>query len=164
MAIHHHSFGKESMTTGLIGAAIVMVWFFIIDLIHGQPLATPSILGQVVLYGKAEPEIVRPLLPAVAAYTGLHIAAFLLIGTLVTWLVFKANRHNIARFALLVLFVTFEVFFYGLLVMFFQGSSGLFPFWSVLAANTLAAAGMGGYLFRRHPALRRALAREPLGA
>jgi hypothetical protein len=164
MATHHHSFGKESMITGLIGAGIVALWFLVIDLIQGRPLTTPSVLGQVVILGKSDPDLSHPVLAAVAAYTGLHVAVFLLIGALVTWLVFQADRHNIARFGLLMLFVAFEVFFYGLLVMFFQGTSGLFPFWSVLVANTLAAIGMGWYLLRRHPAIRRALAREPLGA
>jgi hypothetical protein len=164
MAKHHHSFGQESIMTGVIGAGIVALWFLVLDLIRGQAFTTPSVLGQVILFGNSTPELSRPVFAAVAAYTALHIAAFLILGALVTWLVFQADRHNIARFALLMLFVAFLGFFYGILVMFFQGTSGLFPVWSVLIANTLAAAGMGWYLLRRHPALWRGLAREPLGA
>jgi hypothetical protein len=164
MTTQRHTFGKESIATGLIGAGIVALWFLILDLIRGYPLSTPSILGQVIIFGKQEPDVASPVMSAVAAYTALHVAAFLVLGALVTWLVFQADRHNIARFALLVLFVAFEVFFYGWLVAFFQGTSGRFPFWTVLIANTLAALGMGAYLFRRHPAIRRALDGEPLGA
>ncbi len=151
------------MITGLIGAGAVALWFLLIDTIAGQPFATPSILGQVILFGQSAPTIGTPDWPAVAAYTGLHIAAFLVFGALVTKLVFLADRFGIFRFALVMLFVAFEVMFYGVLVMLFQGTSGLFPFWSILAANSLAALGMGTYLYRRHPALRRGLAREALG-
>ncbi len=164
MARHHHSFGRESIITGLIGAGVVALWFLILDLVKGQPLITPSVLGQVFILGKSDPDLAQPMMVAVAAYTALHIAAFLTFGALVTWLVFQADRNNIARFALLMLFVAFEVLFYGLIVMFLQGTSGLFPFWTVLVANSLAAVAMGWYLFRRHPALWRALEREPLGA
>ena len=163
MTRHHHSFGRESFVTGLIGAGAVALWFLAVDMITGKPFATPSILGQVFLFGKTTPEIGVVDWTAVAAYTGLHVAAFLVFGALVTKLVFLADRFGIFRFALMMLFVAFEFFFYGILVMLFQGTAGIFPLWSVLAANSLAALGMGTYLYRRHPALQRGLAREPLG-
>jgi hypothetical protein len=161
---HHHSLGRESIVVGLIGAAAVALWFLIIDSIAGRPFTTPSILGQVVLFRQTTPNVEVVQWNAVAAYTGLHLAAFLGLGGLITRLVFWADRNALARFALLMLFVVFEVLFYGFITMFFEGTRGLFPFWSILAANTFAAAAMGWYLYRRHPALRRALAREPLGA
>ena len=164
MTRHHHSLGRESLIVGLIGATVVAAWFLVIDFLNGRPLATPSVLGQVILFGQRTPTVTPIIWPAVAAYSGLHVAAFLLFGALVTKLVFLADLNGIFRFALLMLFVAFEVFFYGVLVMFFQGTSGLFPLWSILAANTLAAFSMGGYLFRRHPAIRRGFSREPLGS
>jgi hypothetical protein len=164
MTRHHHSFARESILTGLIGAGVVALWFLILDLSRGQPFITPSVLGQVVIFRNATPDLTRPVIAAVAAYTVLHVVAFLALGAVVTWLVFKADRHNIARFALLMLFVVFAALFSGVLVMFFEGTSGLFPFWTVLGANTLAAVAMGWYLYRRHPAIRRGLARDALGA
>ena len=163
MTKHHHSLGRESFIVGLIGATVVAAWFLVIDTVNGRPFATPSILGQVILFGEDTPVLAPIMWPAVAAYSGLHMAAFLLFGAVVTKLVFLADLNGIFRFALMMLFVAFEVFFYGVLVMFFQGTSGLFPLWSILAANTVAAFSMGGYLFGRHPALRRGLGREPLG-
>ena len=163
MTRHHHSFGRESIITGLIGAGAVALWFLLVDTIAGKPFATPSVLGQVILFGQTTPVTGAPDWPAVAAYTGLHVASFLLFGALVTKLVFLADRFGIFRFALMMLFVAFEVLFYGILVILFQGTAGMFPLWSILAANSLAALGMGTYLYRRHPALRRGLAREPLG-
>lgn len=163
MPTHHHSFRNESLTTGAIGAGVVALWFLVLDLIAGQALVTPSILGQAVIFGRSAPLPVVDY-TAVAAYTVLHLAVFLIIGAVVTKLVFLADRQGIFRFALLMLFVVFEVLFYGVVVMFLQGTSGHFPFWSVLVANTLAAVSMGGYLYRRHPALRRGFLKEPLGA
>ena len=163
MARHHHSFAKESIVTGALGAATVAVWFLILDTIAGRPLATPNVLGQVILFGRTDPVPTPIHWPAVLGYTSLHVAAFVLFGMVVTWLVFRADRSAIALFALFMLSVVFEGFFYGLVAMLSIGTT-LFPAWTVLGANALAAAAMGGYLVARHPAMRRRLAREPLGA
>jgi hypothetical protein len=45
-----------------------------------------------------------------------------------------------------------------------EETRSLFPVWSVLVANTLAAIGMGIYLWRHHPDLQRELRETPLGA
>src|SRR6185295_8018568 len=76
MLKHHHSFGRESIATGLIGASVVALWFLILDAVNGQPLSTPSILGQVIIFGHETPVAYPPVWPAVAAYTALHIAGF----------------------------------------------------------------------------------------
>lgn len=164
MMKHHHSIGGESLVTGLLGAGAVALWFLVVDTLAGRPFVTPSILGQVILFGQTTPVTETVQWSAVAAYSALHVAAFLVIGAVATQLVFLADRHGIFRFVLLMGFIAFEVFFYGLLNMFFRGTEGLFPMWSVLAANTLAAVVMAWYLVRKHPALRRGMAREPLGA
>ncbi len=163
MVRHHHSLGKESFVTGLLGALAVAVWFLILDSIAGRPLATPSILGQVILFGKTNPVADPIVWSAVFGYTALHVTAFLIFGTLVTWLVFQADRNALALFALFMLSVAFEVFFWGLVAMLKLGTT-LFPAWSILGANALAVAAMAAYLVTRHPALRRRLARQPLGA
>jgi hypothetical protein len=163
MARHHHSFAKESFITGTLGALTVAVWFLILDLLAGRPLATPSVLGQVILFGKTEPVLSPIVWPAVLSYTSMHFTAFLIFGMLVTWLVFQADRNGLALFGLFMLTVAFEVFFWGVVTALSLGTT-LFPAWSVLTANALAVAVMSGYLISRHPALRRRLAREPLGA
>jgi hypothetical protein len=163
MARHHHSFARESFITGFLGAGAVAVWFLVGDLLKGRPLATPSVLGQVILFGKTNP-VTEPIVwSAALSYTSLHLTAFLILGMLATWLVFQADRNALALFALFMLSVAFEVFFLGLVTMLSLGTV-LFPAWSVLGANALAIAAMAGYLIRRHPALRRRLAQAPLGA
>jgi hypothetical protein len=164
MVVHHHSFGRESAITGLIGAGTVALFFLLLDSAEGRPFTTPSVLGQVILFRETAPVVAVPVWEAVVAYSALHVAAFLVFGMLVTWLVFLADRSRLARFGLLMLLVAFEAFFTGLMAMLAEGTAGLFPLWKVLAANTLAVVAMGAWLLPRHPALLRGLAREPLGS
>ena len=154
---------REGMSAGLLGAGVVAVWFLILDLLKGRPLITPSVLGEVILLRNATPSlsVVNPR--AVLGYTALHLAAFIVLGLIVDRLVILSERHGIWRFALLMLFVVFEVFFYWLVQLGFTATSGLFPLWTVLIANSLAAVAMGWWLYRRHPALKAAFQSSPLG-
>ena len=140
------------------------VWFLALDLLRGRPLFTPSMLGQIVLLGRGSgaSEQIQP--DAVALYTIFHVVAFVLFGIGVTKLVHLAVNNPVIRFGLVMLFVAFEVFFWGFTYLFFEGTRGLFPRGSILGANTIAAVVMASYLWRRHPALRRALRHEVLGS
>ena len=51
---------REGITVGLIGAAIVMLWFFIVDLAAGVPLRTPALLGAAVFEGVRYADAVTP--------------------------------------------------------------------------------------------------------
>ena len=164
MVRHRHSFGRESAVSGLLGAGAVALWFLVLDAIAGHPFSTPSILGQVILFGSSEPVVSPPVWSAVVAYTGLHLAIFFVAGMVTTWLVFLADRHMIAIFALVMLAISTVFVMYGLLDLLLAATSGQFPFWKVFGANLLAGAAMGWYLLKRHPGLRRLLHREPLGA
>jgi len=158
----HNPLGEGS-TLGVIGAITVATWFLILDLIAHRPFYTPSVLGQVILFGRETPA--PGLVPeAIALYSFVHFAAFIGLGILVTQLVHLAARESVFRFLLLIIFVVFEVFFYAFTYVFFEGTRGIFPWWSMLAANTLAAFAMGLYVYLRHPALRQSPDHEPLGA
>lgn len=154
---------REGMSAGLLGAGAVAVWFLIIDLLRGKPLITPSILGEVILLRNASPSLDVVDTRAIIGYTALHLAVFIILGMAVAKLVSLSERHGVWRFALLMLFVVFEVWFYWLVQLGFTATSGLFPLWSVLGANTLAGFVMGWWLYRRHPALKAAFQSSPLG-
>jgi hypothetical protein len=164
MRHHRHSLVREGIVTGALGAGVVAVWFFMLDLARGHPLGTPSVLGQVILFQVRDPSTAAVNGPAVLAYTLLHVSVFIAIGVIATALVHSAIHNPLTRPALLITFVVFEFFFAGLTLMFSEATRELFPLWSVLAGNLLAAGAMGGYLWRHHPALRRAIERLPLGA
>jgi hypothetical protein len=163
MVRHHHSLVKEGFVTGVIGAALVAGWFLITDVLQGRPLSTPAVLGQVLLYQNPAPQVAPAETGPVLAYTLFHIGAFVIFGIVLTQLVHLAMSSPLARFGLLVIAVCFELFFVFMTYAVFQHTSYLFPWWSVLAANTLSLAGMGIYLYRRHPGLRLQYRREPLG-
>jgi hypothetical protein len=163
MIRHHHSSSREGVVTGVLGALAVAVLFLIRDLTLGVPFLTPSVLGQVILQGATTPITDRALPGAVVAYTVLHFAAFVLFGMVLAGLVRTATTQPSLRFALVMLFIFFEFFFTGVSFMFFEATQALFPLAFVLFANLLAGSVMAVYLWRHHPALRRAVHRDPLG-
>ncbi|HXG43614.1 MAG TPA: hypothetical protein VNJ71_02535 [Gemmatimonadales bacterium] len=155
---------SEAVDAGLLGGSTVAIWFLIRDLLAGRPLLTPSVLGQVFILGQDPPVTTRIDFSAVILYTAVHFLAFVAFGFLVTLVVRLACRSGVARFALLVLFVVFELGFYVFVEVAASGIGGLFPLWAVLLANLFAALVMGYYFARLHPELTRALKEEPLGA
>jgi hypothetical protein len=158
------SAGDEGTYVGAIGGITVAVWFLILDLFQGHPLRTPSVLGEVLLFGNQTPNLETVHFGAVIAYTAVHFGAFLLFGIGVVRLVRWAAKESVVRYALLQVFLVFEVLFYGLLMLASETTRMLFPFWTVLIGNTLAALAMGAYLWRRHPEFRQLIRETPLGA
>lgn len=161
---HRHDLLREGVITGAIGAAAVALWFLVVDALQGRMLATPSVLGQVILFGISDPVVTPVQTGPIVAYSLLHIGAFIGFGIAVTHLVHLAMYSPLVRFALMMVAVVFELFFVMVTYALFKGTANLFPWWSVLAANTLSLGLMGLYLMRRHPGLKRQYQREPLGA
>lgn len=159
-----HSITAEGTDVGIIGGLAVAIWFLILDTIAGQPMLTPSLLGQVVLMGDATPDTGQVVFGAVLLYTAFHFVVFALLGMGLVALVHWGIENSVVRYALLPVFLAFEVMFYGVLEVLSEGTGALFPFWAVVSANTLAAVSMGAYLWIRHPAFRRSIRDTPLGA
>jgi hypothetical protein len=163
MAERSHSITSEGTDVGIIGGLAVAIWFLILDIIAGRPLMTPSLLGQVVLMGDSTPDTSNIVFGAILLYTAFHFVVFALIGMGLVALVHWGTENPIVRYALLPVFLAFEVLFYGLLEVLSERTGELFPFWAVVMANTLAAISMGLYLWIRHPAFRRSIQDTPLG-
>jgi hypothetical protein len=163
MLDNSHSTLAEGTDVGIIGGLAVAVWFLILDTVAGHPFQTPSLLGQVVLFGDSRPDTTHLIFGAILVYTAFHFAVFALIGMGLVALVHWAVRDSVVRYALLPVFLVFEVMFYGLLEVLSERTNTLFPFWAVVGANTLAAGCMGAYLWIRHPDFRRSIRDTPLG-
>ena len=84
---------REGITVGLIGAAIVMLWFFIVDLAAGAPLRTPALLGAA-LFDGARVAVVSPTARLVVGYTAVHLAGFMAMGLGVAGLFALAEREK----------------------------------------------------------------------
>jgi hypothetical protein len=148
-----HSTVREGVTAGLLGAATVALWFYVVDLVAGQPLRTPRLLGQAafgVLGARLESAMFGPII----GYTVLHLLAFVGIGLVVALLVHWAEREPTVLAGLFLLFVVFEAAFYGLVALLSDMSLiGALAWYQIGLANLAAAGAMGTYLWRRHPGL-----------
>ncbi|HEU5219606.1 MAG TPA: hypothetical protein VFU23_13180 [Gemmatimonadales bacterium] len=158
-----HDLLREGILIGAVGAIVVAGWFLVTDLLQGRPLSTPSVLGQVILYGITDPVVSPPALGPVVAYTLLHFGAFALFGVAVTQMIHLSMSSALARFGLMITAVVFELFFFMVTYALFTATSFLFPWWSVLAANTLSLLAMSIVTLRAHPGLREQFSLEPLG-
>ena len=147
-----HSIVREGVISGFLGATAVAVWFFIVDLIAGHALYTPSVLGEGFLsvFGRSpESQAVN-----IIAYTIFHYAAFTLVGIIAVILVHAGERTASVLAGSMILFVAIELGFYGLVALLRETTLGSLAWYQILAGNLLAAVVMGTYLWRSHPALR----------
>lgn len=149
-----HATLREGVVSGLIGAFAVAGWFLIIDVALREPLFTPAALGSALLAGAGGAGEILIGAGTVLGYTAIHFAAFILFGVVAAGLVAQAEKFPPLIWALVLLFVVFEVLFVGLVALLGVWILEEIAWWSVLVGNFLAAVGMGGYLWRTHPVLR----------
>jgi hypothetical protein len=137
----------------VLGAFVVAVFFLILDIAAGRPLATPSALGAVLFLG--EPfDLSRPLDPVmIAGYTAIHGTVFIAFASIAAVLLLSIGvrpRSDSQRAGVIVvaLFLAATGIFYV-----FSQVSGISALdgWRVLVANLLAALAMAGPLARLQP-------------
>jgi hypothetical protein len=148
---------REAVVSGLLGAVAIALWFFIIDVVRGRPFFTPAALGSVLFLGARDAATVQVNLGTVAGYTIVHLAMFLLAGFVAAKLLDQAERHPSILLGMVLLFVTFETLFFGVLIIIANWLVTVLESWTILASNAIAAAVMGVYLLRKHPHLREEL-------
>ena len=140
---------------GVIGAAVIAVWFFFVDLIARQPLFTPTTLGRGMLSIFGPVPAGQSATFLIITYTIFHFAAFILVGMIAALIVNFANREPSILLGFVVLFAAIEVGFYALVGLLQQATPlGSLAWYNVMMGNLLAAAAMGTYLLRAHPVLR----------
>lgn len=154
--LSEHYTVREGLITGLIGATAVAAWFLIVDAMAGRLLFTPASLGSAVFLGARSAEEVQITAVTVLGYTVLHAAAFALTGLIAAEIVAVAEEHSEAvLLGGVLLFMTLEAFSVGLLTIVAEWLVQALSWWNIAGANLIAAVGMGGYLYARHPGLLR---------
>src|SRR5438128_6910741 len=148
---------REGIVAGLVGAAVVAIWFFVFDLLRGRPFITPTLLGSMVFFGVKTPVGLDPALGPIVGYTILHGLAFIAFGIVAATMMAMSEREPTLFIGFVILFACFEVFFFGLLSVLGQAAQAALVWWSVLIGNLLASVAMLWYLFRAHRALPRTL-------
>ncbi len=154
---------REGFVAGLVGAGAVAVWFFLVDVIGGNPFYTPSMLGSAVFWGLRDPALVEVDFPTVIAYTMLHVVLFALIGMIAAALATVVEKFPSTLFLIVVLFAIFEVGFYIVVATMAAPLLGRLAWSNVAVGNLIAALGMGYYLWTVHPEIRDELMVHPLG-
>ena len=141
----------EGIVAGLVGAAVVALWYLAYDFAHGMPLRTPTLLGGVLFRGAASaPDAAEPSL--VLAYSAVHLATFALFGIGLAGLFALADREPMVLFGVFMLLCCLQVAFIVLLRALAEWAFEPIPWWSILVANLLATAGMLAVLLPRHRA------------
>jgi hypothetical protein len=163
MAEQGHSTLREGLVTGLVGGLVVALWYLVVDFANGAPLHTPSVLGQVFVAGDTMPAVQGVVPGAVAQYSVLHFAGFLLIGTALVALAHLATRRPGLRMGVWLGLVVAFLYFLGFMFMLYLATDQRFPWWPALIGSILGVGTMAWFLWRRHPALRGTFEQVPLG-
>jgi hypothetical protein len=148
---------REGIVAGVIGAAVVAIWFFVFDLLRGRPFLTPTLLGSFVFFGVNTPAGVTPSAGPILGYTVLHGLAFIAFGIVAATMMAMSEREPSLFIAFVILFVAFEVFFFGVLSIVGDAMQAALVWWAVLVGNLLASIAMLWFFFRAHRALPRML-------
>ncbi len=180
MAYLHKAFGAESpfgwsllkkypilydgLITGLVGAAAVAVWFFLVDMAANTPFATPAALGSAVLLGASNPSEVQFNLGVILAYSFLHLGAFFAVGIAFAWLAHQVQHASGFWMRAVAVLVLLEGLFMGTLEIMSGWVIGELGWWVVLMANLLAVTAMGIWIWRQHPGLREKLFEQAVAA
>lgn len=145
---------REGITVGLIGAAIVMLWFFIVDLAAGVPLRTPALLGAA-LFDGARSEVVTPTARLVVGYTAVHLAGFVALGLGVAGLFALAEREKRVLALIFMLGCCLAVVFLAMVYLLAQWLGQAVTPAIFLAGHILGAAAMVAALAYFHGRLLR---------
>ena len=147
---------KEGFIAGVLGAIVVALWFLVVDMMHGRPFYTPTILGTA-LFGRGVWPATLETAPAsfemVAMFTWVHVLAWAVIGVIAAHLISTVERHPSLGFGFVLLFVILEACFTVAVMIVAEPVLRALTWQAILVANLLAAAAIAAYFWFRHPTL-----------
>ena len=147
---------QEGIVAGILGGLTVAVWFLVIDMMHGRPFYTPTVLGTSLFSRGVWPATLETLSPSfemVAMFTWVHLLAFVVIGVVVAHLITMVERNPSLGFGIVLLFVILEACFTVATMIVAEPVLRALTWQAILIANFLAAAVIAGYFWLRHPTL-----------
>jgi hypothetical protein len=157
-----HPLLTKGVITGLIGASAVALWFLILDLLANSPFYTPAALGSAVLLGATSPAEVRVSVALVAAYTMIHLAAFVVVGIALVWSCERLEQTPGMWLMGLLTFIILEGLFLGTMGSLGGWVLGTINWWAVGIGNLVAVLAMGMWVWATHPKLRHELLDKPV--
>jgi hypothetical protein len=163
MPVQEHSTIREGITTGLIGALIIALWYALWDLLAGRPLFTFDVLGRIFIDAQIPTTAGPPDMGAAAGFLVLLVVLCVLAGLGLTLLTHLAARNPALRMGVWLGLVIAFCYLLGLTHMLNLWTGGRLPLWEVLGGATLGVLTMAVTLWRRHPRLARSFDEAPLG-
>ena len=149
-----HKIIRDGVVAGILGATAVAALFLCVDVIYAHPFATPAALGRGLMRVFGAPGAEGDTF-FVAAYTVFHYAAFIAAGLLISVIVHWAQSQPTVLAGAMMLFVAFEIGFYGLSAALSESPFfGALGWAQVATGNLVAAVVMGTYMWRTHPELK----------
>jgi hypothetical protein len=143
----------DGAVAGLIGGAVIAIWFFIFDAAQGEPLKTPMILAASLLHGASQPTFTTAAWILVAEYTLAHFLAFAIIGAAAAMLMAASEKHSELFGTLFLFTIGFEVFFIALVMLLGPAAQASVSWWKGMIGNLMATAAILAYFFWRQPVL-----------
>jgi len=142
---------EDGVLTGILGAAVVAIWFLILDTARGKMFFTPSLLGSVAFLGHSPDQVVAVNPFIVFAYTGLHGVLFLMAGLVIARMFSLFERNPQFGVVILLLFLLVETILFSFSVVIFPNLVGSLGALAVASGNLFAAIAMFWFLIRRRP-------------
>src|SRR5688500_5890800 len=100
---------SRGLIAGFIAAAAFAGWFLLVDVVQGQPLATPAYMsGLLFSFTTALPASAR-----LVAFTAIHFLVFGAIGVLVSVLSQRWRLKPMLSLGIVLGFLLFDLVFYG---------------------------------------------------
>jgi hypothetical protein len=144
----------DGLIAGIIGAAIIAIWFLFLDAVTRLPLYTPTVLGTgffVGAEGLTLDEEVQVSLKLTLMYTGVHGLVFIVLGVIAAYFFLLTEKKLNFVLLILLLFVILELGFVGTAFVLAELVLHELTWAMVLVGNFLAATGMASYLWLRQP-------------
>jgi hypothetical protein len=137
----------DGFIAGIIGAAVIAIWFLFLDTVSGLPFYAPTVLGTGLFLGPedlASTEAVQLSLNLTLMYTWVHVLAFVMLGEIAAYLLFLTGQNPNLGFCLF-LFALLEFGFVGTVFVFAEPVRDQLAWPAVLVGNLLAATAMVCY-------------------
>ena len=144
---------QEGIVAGVLAAAVVAIWFLVVDSLAGRPFYTPAVLGTALFGRGAGLDHVTISLGTVAMFTWVHGLVFAALGGIAVRLIAVAERNPSLGFGIVLFFVLLQSGFTTAMAFVAPAVFTVLGWTSIFVANLLAAAAMVVYFRLRHPHL-----------
>ncbi len=146
----------EAVYAGIFGGSAVAIFFLLVDILNGQPLFTPSLLGSVLVLGADATDVATVRLDAVFYFSIIHVTAFTALGALVSFVVHEVelySKHPVI--VLLVFFGIIEAGFFVIAPLALPGVVEVLGIARIASANLFAAIVLAVFFVLTHHAATR---------